>query len=345
MRRNCTLFFPSTLYFVTVLFLLHPSIRQRITNQISLTAYFPRLFEPSSSPFSPAVPRGAHDAVHARCVLYDRPPRTGSTTVARALTVCLRSLNYSVPDLGTWPTDTREVMLSRALDIQGAERVAAVSSHIALTAEGGGNVSSRALLQARCRQTLYVSGTARMAERILSQVKYGLVRRNVTVDTRAALAIVRQRGRDGRIGLSERFLEHYPYVGGSGESGFRSLGRREKEPGSLLPFAAKQGRILPDYVLSKAHMAKDLEKLLRALGCSVEFEDQNVHRLDLRGGKSSKRSTRPGLNITLSEATQDEYITDKIEKWLSTGDTLHNWLMGARQSRNEAALRYARSFS
>lgn len=252
--------------------------------------------------------------LHSHCVVYDRPPRTGSTSISQPLTACLRALNFAVPQ--TLPSIGRSGVLLSTL-AQPTTRVAASRTHLYLTMGADHAAMS---LSDRCARTLYVSGTAPMAERILSQIKYGIrgaVHTNSTVDASEVWSAVRRRGRAGRISQYEGFLSRYPFVS---EKALGSLGLEENggngiaadmnleeemntEAGSILREEVKTDdagdrivieasnddndialggmqRLTPDYIIRKSHISEDLGALLATLGCSARVgRAQNVHTL------------------------------------------------------------------
>lgn len=197
------------------------------------------------------------------CILYDRPPRTGSTTISRTLERCLLRRGYEVLPAKS-PNGTRETVLHR-LRTSTARRRASVMQHVYTNAE-----DMRAL-QKGCGKLFYMTSTAPMLSRLVSMIKYTTFQghRNATVDANN-LAYEMQR-RQSNLHKREALLEAYPYVG-------------EHVPEDM--------RVKPHYVVRQEAVEEDLSRLLNMWGCGdLPIESLNVHDLDFeeRGAKETKQ--------------------------------------------------------
>eukprot|EP00178_Gracilaria_changii_P003227 TRINITY_DN1472_c0_g1_i1.p1 TRINITY_DN1472_c0_g1~~TRINITY_DN1472_c0_g1_i1.p1 ORF type:complete len:293 (-),score=49.15 TRINITY_DN1472_c0_g1_i1:1626-2504(-) len=191
-----------------------------------------------------------------RCIVYDRPPRTGSTTISKTLHQCLTSLGYKQPP---WMGHQ-----ARADDIhnmlhQPFASVALVSRHFFM------NASSLQQLYTGCDSLLYVSSTAPMVERVWSAMKYRQLGRhgNGTLSeqqTTSALADVQQQQ------AVIQLLNAYPFW---------------KNMHTALDTRAIN-RPQPDYVIRKSHLIHDLLRLLQTLKCDTQVKSYNVHTAQLR---------------------------------------------------------------
>lgn len=196
------------------------------------------------------------------CFVYDRPPRTGSTTVAKALKSCLVGRGYRQPLAESrW---VRTLLVGRMLALAG-EKVGLLSRHMYMS---GGDVQR---LRKECAVLLYVSSCKPMRERLWSAAKYRLSDGNGNSSLSEAMKdeAVRKLGEDRK---TEMFLEGYPY-----------LGEDEKSLG-----VGAEGRLVPDYVVRAERMEEDLGKLLEALKCEGEFESRNVHQAEAEAEEESR---------------------------------------------------------
>ena len=185
----------------------------------------------------------------ATCILYDRPPRTGSTTISRTLQKCVKSKGYS--RTRSFPSDLRGHAV-RFMVNSTAEKIALVGPHICMSLE------DVKLLQNHCGTLLFITSTAPMKNRLLSEVKYKIHSHNgnssLTENHLKRLRLILRRGTEGQ----EKTKERYPYC--------RNPVARKP------PYALK-----PDYVIRSNHMTEDFPPLLEALGCVSDYRTDNVH--------------------------------------------------------------------
>lgn len=185
------------------------------------------------------------EVVH--CILYDRPPRTGSTTISTALNACLTDKYYA--RASAMHRSERAGVVTRLCSFKRSHR-AAVRSHLSMTQD------DVALLRAQCSRLLYVTSISPMWRRLASWSKYsmGSGHGNRTVNTRAVVAALRTKD----FAEQERFLEAYPYT-------------------DLHANVSEEHRLAPDYVIRADRLIDDTVALLRALGCHHVPTSENVH--------------------------------------------------------------------
>lgn len=204
----------------------------------------------------PAPPSRAQDL---SCFLYDRPPRTGSTTIFHALRNCT-VLHHGFAALRSPQLQDEYAVVDRMLRLLQGPRRSLVEKHAKLARP------ALAALRARCRRLLYVTSCRPMRERLWSRQKYRAVPGNVNstltdADHDHALKKLRTDTRN------EPFLEAHPYL----------------ERGEIPAELEDAERLVPDYVIRNGQHGKfteDLQKLLAALGCDPHFTPTNVHESD-----------------------------------------------------------------
>lgn len=180
-----------------------------------------------------------------QCIFYDKPPRTGSTTVARALYECLQSKGYTGI---TTPINSleRDEVIPDMLSHPGY-RKSAVRKHVTVTPE-----QIRELWDS-CNRLLYITSTRSMKERIWSKAKYRMTpkHRSSNLTDEQATKALRFALKDNE---TEERLEQYP-------------------------FSASSTDIEPDYVIRADSLHDDLNRLLHSLQCPVDYTDRNVHKV------------------------------------------------------------------
>lgn len=250
----------------------------------------------------------------ARCIVYDRPPRTGSTTIASALRLCLRKRGYQSLDPG--PPRTWYDIMHRFVNLDSPIR-ASVGSHIHVT------VDEMNQLQNVCSPLLYISSARPVAERILSAVKYesfpGHGKRDILLSV-ASDAL--NKTSDDELQKREYSLENYPYL--------------RQPPVRYHPSnrVHEDQRMEPHYVIRDTHFISDLEALLDALGCErVDNLHANEHPIvDVRSS-----------DVTLSTNLQaSQYLLQKIKKITRLNDYRYYRLLEVADRHNIDGLRLAR---
>ena len=188
------------------------------------------------------------------CFIYDKPPRTGSTTIGIALRKCLSQQGFKQPSL---------VLRSQRSEVTGmllgleALRVGTISRHLRLD---GTDV---ARLRRECGRVAYVTSCKPMRARLWSAAKYHFQDRlgNSSLSgaekTRAVQIVELDRWK-------ERYLEAYPYLNAEDEPNLTAVGQR----------------LEADYVVRAENMDEDLGRLLKVLGCGGQFQNRNVHKVE-----------------------------------------------------------------
>lgn len=225
-----------------------------------------------------------HDAkLNNRCVLYDRPPRTGSTTVSSALSTCLRKRGFIVnsfvkPDIRN-TSIARGLRLTTSSDKPGSRTgrihdYAIVVSHVWMTEE------DIRLLRENCGEVMYITSTAPMWERVWSAAKMVSVKER-NGNTRLDRGMLDNAAK----WLSEsnrpyaRFYDVYPWIRLTGPQRLREDGKHMEE----IPHQYEPVRIHPpfhpDFIITKQALLADLGSLLIALGCKkLQPRSTNVHQ-------------------------------------------------------------------
>lgn len=199
-----------------------------------------------------------------QCIFYDKPPRTGSTTVARALYACLQSKGYTGI---TTPISSleRDEVIPDMLSHPGYKK-SAVRKHVTVTPE-----QIRQLWNS-CNLLLYITSTRSMKERIWSKAKYAM-----TPKHRSSNLTEEQSTRALRLALednkTEEELEQYP-------------------------FSTSSTDIEPDYVIRADSLNDDLNRLLRSLKCPVEYTDRNVHKVKGEEEADAIQATKVELKMS-----------------------------------------------
>lgn len=231
----------------------------------------------SSSSYSRRYLRQPHDTApnvpilrKPRCIVYDRPPRTGSTTVASVLAQCFRKHRFYVPKFPSRRIRHLHVplVLSR-LD----HDFAFVAHHFWLSD------TDITLLESRCRQTFFMTSAAPIHERIWSAAKVmSTTSRNGNfsvgeTERRAALQWLAEHGPS-----YAPYLEAYPFIDLLGP---QLVGPTDHGAVTELPNSWAPG-LIPrdfqyDFVVRKPSLQDDLAQILDALNCSSAYTVKNVH--------------------------------------------------------------------
>ncbi len=240
-----------------------------------------------------------------RCVVYDRPFRTGSTTIDRTLGICMDYKGYvGVRNLRD---DNRTNGIHYMLGFSELNR-SSVRPHIFM------NRKDHDGIMRGCDCLLYVTSTARMADRVISHFKYNLIEGhgNFTYNLHKLNKLVNRhlKGRRQRIHADEEKYTNYPYV-------------KEK--------VSEYERIVPQYVIRKEYLAEDLTALLNALDCGgLPIFSDNIHSTS-----SMKTQTHQVVIGKLRTA---------ISKALRTNDYRFQKLSKLAETRNRFGLRAAAYF-
>lgn len=191
-----------------------------------------------------------------KCFLYDKPPRTGSSTVSNALRKCWMSHKF------LFPPSQQQLQYNSTISTMlntSAKNVAITGVHFSMPAK------EIEKLFRDCRNMFYVTSTRSMRERIASKAKYevsnGRVYMNTTLTTEQMKTAFEKARADN---TSEERLEAYPFP--------------EKK------------RLNPDYIIRSEMFSDDLQSLLRAFNCNESFFSKNLHKAETETNQSSNLS-------------------------------------------------------
>lgn len=183
------------------------------------------------------------------CVVYDRPPHTGSTTIGSALSQCLSKHGYKKNGKGG--RDYRHRFVDWLFEFDHP-RKALLTNHFYMRQE---DVTK---LQNKCNKLFFVTSAAAMVDRLWSGAKFKMSKGNGN-------STVPKSGHDYDRALTRYQSEHsydhleaYPYV--------------EKGKPAVVP-----NKLKPDYVIRKDSLQEDLGSLLEAFGCEYDFMSRNIH--------------------------------------------------------------------
>lgn len=197
------------------------------------------------------------------CLIYDKPPRTGSSTISNALRKCWMSYGYKFPvpaskDYGT--------TISKMLNMSG-DRVALAGVHFSMSS------AELVKLGLTCKHSYYITSTRPMTERIASKAKFevsgGKTYQNTTLSKEDLRRAIQKAINDN---TTEERLERYPFT---------------------------DQTIEPDYIIRSQNFSGDLKILLRSFKCDEDFFTKNLHVVE---GESSTESVG-GLPVNNSETT------------------------------------------
>lgn len=194
---------------------------------------------------------------HAWCLLYDKAPRTGSTTVARSLANCWKS----IPNIHV---TTRKGKFNSAvptlLETPYRHVVALVGSHFSIS------ISDIGALHSKCEHVLYVTSTRAMPERLWSEAKYVVSKTDIRHNSSLAaddLPLVWSTLFE-RLHQSEPYFESYPF-----ETSYQKSETSSRD-------------LIPSYVIRTEQMYDDLSLLLKAFQCSDDnIQVTNMHTIEL----------------------------------------------------------------
>lgn len=250
-----------------------------------------------------------------RCLLYDRPPRTGSTTISIVLDACARTRGLRSERVMTPGGRTRAISHMLRPLVAARRGAASVRAHLTL-ARG-----DAARLRGACGVLLYVTSARRMARRLLSQLKYGSFdgHGNSSLSVGALASSLRRRSLD-RLHAQEAFLEAYPYP-------------------PLKPGQDKlQGdRLVPDYVIRQDRLEEDVRALLRALRCDeLQLSHDNVHSV-----VAANSSALNDDDVDDDDDGDDEKVLRRVETLMVKGDQRFRELDALAVKRNARGLQIA----
>lgn len=214
----------------------------------------------------------------SRCILYDRPPRTGSTTVSNALAACLYRRRFKLnsfinPDFRN-EAIPRALRLSRSPSRTHHSDFAIVSSHVWMSQH---DVD---LLHMHCGDIIYITSTAEMWKRIWSAAKMISVK-----ERNGNTKLDRERLNQAVYWLNKtnhpyaQFYDVYPWIRLTGPQRLREDGKHMEEIPSQYEIANIEPRFHPDFVIRNDHLLHDLSSVLTALGCRrLRPRSTNIHK-------------------------------------------------------------------
>lgn len=252
---------------------------------------------------------------HTHCVIYDKTPRTGSSTVSGALRNCLQSsLKFSFPII------TKEIaydrMISHTLNWT-SDRVALAGSHFKMPPEE--------IIQLRrsCRWMFYITSTRTMTERIASRAKSFVSSGKTYMNTSLSTTQMKEAW-DRAIkmideGEDEKRMERYPFDGWV---------------------------LSPDYIIRSDFFGGDLSDLLQAFNCSGSFYSKNMHALEddnstERNEDSWDKEDDSEDDSASLDIDENETLVDFDNLPIRLGDTRHKRLALFAEKQNERGLEKA----
>lgn len=205
----------------------------------------PVIVETSPSPFFPEITRAS------KCVFYDRPPRTGSSTISNALHDCMIQKDFS--SVGGHSKSGRNYVMSEMLNFSTDFR-ASVRGHIVLS------YNDTLKLKKYCDEYLYISSISPIIKRVVSQVKYSMFHGHHNQTINIVSLVNRMKVRDTVIIQGqEAFLESYPYDVND-------------------TIISEENRLQPHYIIRRDQLVDDLTALMGAMNCEgISLQSRNVH--------------------------------------------------------------------
>lgn len=185
------------------------------------------------------------------CLVYDRPPRTASSTAGLALQQCWSQRGFYI-------ANQVRVNFKKTVAYMLSSRqmfVAAASNHVYF------DNGQYDLLLNRCDQLFYVTSTRPMKDRLISYALGTIERHTYTLDRNISIS-------EKDIATAEKLL--------------RKKGRRMEESLENYPYrkrANQESEIRPDYIIRHDFFAEDLSNLLDAFSCESHFQSVNVHHM------------------------------------------------------------------
>lgn len=219
----------------------HSSNTSRATNE-------PMVHVEPSANSTRRVPETARTNTHKHqiCLLYDKAPRTGSTTITKALGRCWKSLGISIAPALHLPYGKVVDAMLRLPDA----RVAIADVHMSVLD------ADVAALGHSCGTLMYITSTRPMRERLLSEAKYVVSDANIRINTSVSTDDLQDVWREmrERQKVSENVFETYPF--------------------------RQSRRLQADYIIRSDRLGDDLSDLLDAFGCPTKFRSRNIHGLE-----------------------------------------------------------------
>lgn len=256
---------------------------------------------------------------HDLCLLYDKPYRTGSTTIERSLCECWTK-SFNVTDKSQVDQNKRiPEMLNRTSRV-----VVRCTGHVTMSIADADRMSRE------CRHLFYLSSTRDIQSRMASFGKndaiYGQIYTNMTLSREQLInAIHWARGRRGQ--LEELIYENYPYP---------------HVPQNV------ERRLDPDYVIRYDNFADDLVRLLDAFRCEKVVRTTNIHALDdedipsnVKPGRT-RHSTMPNKSTDWDSMPMEQLKAELLSTPTRFGNKIHLRMTNIAERANEQGLKLAR---
>lgn len=218
-----------------------------------------------------------------RCIIYDRPPRTGSTTVYKYLDRCLAGRGYGsslrtyrgVHDHALLDYFNKHISSSSTSssfvnnNTKPITKKSLITRHLAVLP-----ASSLQTTLSHCTLLLYITSTRPIRERLLSKLKYEL-----PDHTRPGKIIAEKRRKVDAVSLHKSMRDRLAH---NMSSLFPAEMYYEAFPAVSPPSMANSVAPLfvPDYVIRSNRFMSDFKALLDALRCPTKFQGANVHRVE-----------------------------------------------------------------
>lgn len=285
------------------------------TSQFGLSLSRNSPLAPLSRDHSARKVREENASKHSWCLLYDKAPRTGSTTIARSLAKCWKSIsNFHV----TMREGRFSTAIPTLLKTPYRKIVALVGSHFSIS---GNDILS---LKSKCENILYVTSTRRMSERLWSEAKYIVTNADIRHNSSLTAANIPHAWTTlfNRLSKSEPYFENYPFV--SSYDNVENIASNQNE-----------NWLDPGYIIRTDYMKDDLSMLLRAFGCGDNnIQVTNMHTVDLQ------HELNP--NFEKSEGDPQNNPSNLSNISLRMGDFRHNYLSQLAKSVNSNGIAMAK---
>lgn len=215
-----------------------------------------------------------------RCIVYDRPPRTGSTTVYKFMDRCLSHRGYG-SSLRYFKGVSDFQLIDHFLNNTSVKK-SLISRHLS---EFPFDAKQR--IESACNVILYITSTRPMPARLLSKIKYetplGGDKKGQIVSERSSVP----------TGMFHKFVNTTLYE--DNESLVKAELYYEHYPGS------RRAKFLtPDYVIRSDAFVADFTFLLRALKCPTDFKSINVHKVKAMD-KEERNDIMHQIPITMND--------------------------------------------
>lgn len=308
-QRSCNRFLPLILW--TIVFLLFVVARRmRAKIRLYKDTLKSRRTSVVTLPFwesHPDTSTNNSNPIRDICLFYDRPPRTGSSTISLALHQCWVDTLHAKTRLDI-PASLMEQL--RNDSINGIDHFLTLRAPVVAHHAWHCHVYDHhiAHIKKSCRQLFYVSSTRDKKSRILSVIKHILSGNNRLANGTISLE---------RLRLEKDFI-------------MSEILKKNQTTESIYPFKGTL-RLSPDYIVRTEHLQTDLAQLLSHFGCSTNYTSMNVHHMS---------------EASEADSTYDDTISQEIQNTLDAVfvnemDLFHQRLTNLAEVKNELGLEKA----